>query len=62
MEGEEAQAEASGRATCETHGLAVGQDGLCVLCRRVSSPTRTAVPILPILGVIVVVIVAVLAV
>lgn len=35
---------------CEVHGLAVGDDGRCVLCRRAEDPQGAHLPLLPILG------------
>ncbi len=42
----------SSRATCEVHGLAVGDDDRCVLCRREERPSRAELPLVQIVSVV----------
>ena len=62
MEGDSAPHEAEHKTVCNSHGLPVGPDGLCVLCRRVIRPPLHTVPVMPTLAVILAVVVLVLVV
>lgn len=40
------------RSSCPVHGLAVDDEGQCVLCRRTERPAQKRLPLLPVVGVL----------